>query len=217
VRAVIIFFAKAPDPGSVKTRLVPPLTPIEAAELHDAFVEDLLTRIQKPARFDIELHTDVTTDAWKAFAVTRKLQISGSLGLKMLHSLAGALASGYQRAVIVGTDAPTLPLEHVECLVTAASDIALGPADDGGFWGIAASKTNPSMFDRVQWSRNTTLAETLAAIQAAKLSVEIGPTWFDIDEPADLERLLASPYLPPATVRWVRRYGRAIEARKAIR
>jgi uncharacterized protein len=217
VRAVIIFFAKAPDPGKVKTRLVPPLTATEAAELHSAFVEDLVTGFQTLARFDVELHTDVNTDAWLDLNVTSKLQISGSLGLKMLHSLRTALDTGYDRAAIIGTDSPTLPYEHVTSLLSATTDVTLGPADDGGFWGIAACETNPIMFDHVPWSSADTLTRTVSAIQAAGLSLGFGPKWFDVDEPADLVRLLATPDLPPATQRWARRYAKSIESRKASR
>jgi rSAM/selenodomain-associated transferase 1 len=217
VRAVIIFFAKSPHPGRVKTRLVPPLTLTEAAELHDAFVEDVLTRFRKLTRFDVELHTDVITDAWPALNVTRKLQITGSLGLKMVHGLTSALTSGYERAAIIGTDSPTLPVEHVDALLDSTAQVTLGPADDGGFWGIAACETKPIMFDKVQWSQADTLTQTISAIQAAGLSVALGPSWFDVDEPADLERLLASPVLPQATEHWLHRYGQLIAMRKAIR
>ena len=215
MRAVIIFFAKAPDPGNVKTRLVPPLTPAEAAELHIAFVVDMITRFQKLARFDIELHTDVSTDAWAGLGVTRKVQISGCLGLKMFHGLTDALARGYERAAIIGTDAPTLPSEHVVSLVCASSSVTLGPADDGGFWGIAADETKPNMFDGVQWSCADTCEQTIASVDAAGLSVGLGDNWYDVDDAEDLERLLATAVLPPATDRWVRQYAAAIEARKA--
>jgi rSAM/selenodomain-associated transferase 1 len=217
VRAVIIFFAKAPEPGRVKTRLIPPLTSGEAAELHSAFVEDLVTRFRKLARFDVQLHTDLSTDAWPTLNVTRKLQIPGSLGLKMLHSLTTALASGYQCAAIIGTDAPTLPIKHVDSLIEATTDVTLGPAADGGYWGIAARKTNPIMFDGVQWSCADTLAQTVSAVQATGLSVGFVGNWYDVDEPASLDRLLAEGNLPTATQRWARRYAESIEARKAIR
>jgi len=42
--------AKAPLPGIAKTRLVPPLTPGEAAALARAFAEDLSTRLSALAR-----------------------------------------------------------------------------------------------------------------------------------------------------------------------
>ena len=43
-RPALIVFAKAPEPGRVKTRLCPPLTPEEAAALYEAFLRDALDR-----------------------------------------------------------------------------------------------------------------------------------------------------------------------------
>ena len=172
-------------------------------------------RSQTLTAFDVELHTDATTDAWKGASVTRKLQISGGLELKMFHALDAAIASGYDRAAIVGTDAPNVPLGHVESLLRSEADVALGRADDGGFWGVSARRTNPGMFAGVRWSRGDTLDQTVRALNAVGLSVEIGPTWFDVDNSSDLDRLLASPDLPPATTQWANRYLKVIAARTA--
>jgi len=210
-----MLFAKAPRGGQVKTRLVPPLTSAEAAELHTAFVEDMLARLRAHTAFDVELHTDVNTDAWRASSVTRKLQIAGSLGLRMFHALETALASGYQRAAIVGSDAPTLPPSYLESLLRSRADVALGRAEDGGFWGISAGRVSAKMFAGVHWSQPDTLDQTVHAIEAAGLSIEVGPTWFDIDGPADLDRILAAPDLPPATKLWVDRHRGAIAGRTA--
>ena len=38
----LVVMAKRPDPGSVKTRLVPPFTPAAAAALYECFLEDTL-------------------------------------------------------------------------------------------------------------------------------------------------------------------------------
>jgi rSAM/selenodomain-associated transferase 1 len=208
-----MLFAKAPVAGRVKTRLVPPLTFTEAAELHIAFVDDILKRFQQLSGVDVELHTDVSTDAWPNTSVTRKYQISGGLELKMFHALESALSAGYARAMIVGTDAPSLPLEYAASLLRSGADVALGPAEDGGFWGISACETNPNMFDQVSWSRSDTLEQTVRALHIAGLSTEIGRTWFDVDEPADLNRLLEQDELPPATRHWSEKYQSSIAAR----
>jgi uncharacterized protein len=215
VRAVIILFAKAPQPGMVKTRLVPPLTFVEAAELHRAFVDDLITRLQTLTEFDVELHTDVSTDAWTRSRVACKCQIPGGLELRMLHALSTALREGYERVAVVGTDAPTVPLDSVEALFRSPADTCLGPTDDGGFWAISACETKPNMFSGVTWSQGDTLTQTIAAIEDAGLSTELGPAWFDVDEPHDLERLLDAHDLPPSTRQWVQRYWPAIVRRIA--
>lgn len=192
-------FAKAPAPGRVKTRLTPPLSPEQAARLHTAFVGDLLDRLAG-CDADVTLATDIPTDAWSGFAVARTLQKSGDLGDRMYESLHSALAQGYRRAAVVGSDAPTLPLEHVEALFAGQADVTLGPAEDGGYWGIAVRRVAPGMFARVRWSGPEAFADTEAAARAAGLSVARGPVWFDVDSPEDLERLRAGE-LPPRTAR----------------
>jgi uncharacterized protein len=189
---LIILFAKAPVPGKVKTRLAPILTPEAAAELHSTFVDDMIHRFRSLEGSDFELHTDIRNDAWIDTGVTRKLQISGDLGLRMVHALEAGLQAGYSRVLILGSDAPTLPVAHVQTLLSADSDIALGPAEDGGFYAIAARRTDTAMLHGVSWSQSTTLAETVEAITRCGLSVELGPVWFDVDTPEDLQRLIAS-------------------------
>ena len=125
------------------------------------------------------------------------------LQLKMLHALEQALQRGHSKAIIAGTDAPTLPAAHLEQLLASNADVALGPTDDGGYYAIACRGTHPAMFDEVEWSGRLTLEHTVRAIERAGMTVERGPRWFDVDEPADLERLAASPDLPAHTARWL--------------
>jgi thioredoxin-dependent peroxiredoxin len=200
VRPVVILFAKAPLPGRAKTRLVPPLSPALAASVHTAFVWDTIERLQTlDGIVDIELHTDTCTDAWEAAGVSRVHQSEGDLGLKMLQALRSALQAGRDRAMIVGTDAPTLPVEHLESLLCAHADVALGPTDDGGYYAIACRNISDRMFDGVPWSAPDTLQRTAAAALACGLTVEYGPSWWDVDTPEDLARLLAEHDLPRNT------------------
>ena len=71
----------------------------------------------------------------------------------MIHALEAGLDSGYQRVMIIGSDAPTLPAAHVSALLAADADIAFGPAEDGGFYAISARRVDPAMFDGVAWSQ----------------------------------------------------------------
>jgi rSAM/selenodomain-associated transferase 1 len=202
---LIILFAKSPAPGRVKTRLFPVLRPDLAAELHSAFVLDMIHRFRHVEHTDFELHTDTCSDAWASLGVTRNVQISGDLGLKMVHSLRHGLDAGWSRVIIIGSDAPTLPMDYVRQLLDASSDVALGPANDGGFYAISASRIHPAMFDTVSWSQPDTLIQTVAAIQRCDLSVELGAEWYDVDEPADLDKLMVEPDLPLHTAACIRR------------
>ena len=202
----IILFAKAPVAGRVKTRLQPRLGPAATVKLHDAFVRDVLAMLLSLAgSADIELHSDIETDAWREAAVTRKLQCAGDLGLKMFHALAAALAEGRPSVCIVGSDAPTLPAAHVEELLASSADVALGPSEDGGYYAIACRKVHADMFRGVEWSTVGTLRQTVEGAKRRGLSVALGQAWYDVDEYGDLERLLRSPGLPQYTKAWAER------------
>jgi rSAM/selenodomain-associated transferase 1 len=200
MRPVVIVFAKAPVAGRVKTRLIPRLGAEGAAALHDAFVRDLIGRLL--VKFEVELHTDMETDAWLELAVARRLQVNGDLGVRMLGALREALGEGRPSAMIVGADAPGIPLEFVERLLQGGSDVGLGPAEDGGYWGIAARRVTEQMFRGVEWGTAEAMRQTQAACRAEGLTVELGDVWYDIDDSSGLDRLSSSPeinYLPIIT------------------
>lgn len=207
-RPLVILFAKAPRPGHVKTRLLPVLTPQQAADLHAALVHDMLTMLRGlRLPVDIELHTDVPTAEWSAAGVPGKLQSGGGLGEKMLAAIDGGLAAGHPAVLVLGSDSPGLPHAYVENLLSCESDLTLGPAEDGGYYGICARRTAAGMFDGVRWSTAHALSDTVTAALRCGLSVSFGETWFDLDEPAALPR--AAHVVPPesAAARWFRDPG----------
>lgn len=189
--STVIVFAKAPVPGQVKTRLG--LEPRIAVLLHELFVAATLRTCLQLA-VHVELHTDQPTEEWSAIDVPHVLQVPGDLGQRML----AALESRPGPVMIVGSDAPTLPLDHLRGLLASQADVALGPAEDGGYYAIAARRTHPDMFEGVEWSSGRELKQTVAACQACGLSVELGEPWFDVDTAADLLRL-PSEFLDPVT------------------
>jgi uncharacterized protein len=183
MRPAIVVFAKAPRPGHVKTRLG--LPPEWAARLHESFVRDALALAQAAAEH-VELHTDVETEAWRDVAVPRRLQPAGDLGDRMLAALP---------ALILGSDAPSLPLSRLTALIATPGDVVLGPAEDGGYWAILARRRDDRMFEGVEWSTASTREQTIAACRARGLTVALGPEWFDVDDPAGLRRIAARPDL----------------------
>jgi rSAM/selenodomain-associated transferase 1 len=204
VRPAIALFAKAPVPGRVKTRLAFSFSAERAARLHSCFVRDMFEMLRAfETHSSLQLHTDVITDEWDDIEVARFLQTDGDLGARMLHALQAGLAEGRPQVLIAGSDAPTLPPSHLSRLLASPADVALGPTDDGGFYAICCRRTHPRMFAGVRWSQPNTLQETLRAVGACGLSVELGEPWYDIDTPADLLRLAGSADLPRHTAAWL--------------
>lgn len=188
-RPLIILFAKSPVAGRVKTRLLPLLTPDQAAGLHRAMVRDALEMLQRLRHLaDIELHTDLPTEEWSEFPFRRRLQPGGGLGQRLRVTMARALADRHAAVLILGSDSPGLPTSHVAGMLDSEADVKLGPTEDGGFYGISATRVMPAMFDGVRWSTAHTLSDTRLAAVRLGLSVGTGESWFDVDEPEDLIR-----------------------------
>lgn len=179
-------------PGRVKTRLGVPF----AHALHQAFVWDTIA-LAAPLG-DVEVHSDTEEAPWPV----ARLQVPGDLGARMLAAL-----DGRTPAMIVGTDAPTLPATHLQEILDSPADVTLGPTEDGGYYAIHARRTHLAMFDGVEWSSGRELDQTAAACRASGLSVALGPIWWDIDTPGDLNRLAATPGLPPNTAELLYRLG----------
>ena len=208
MRPAILFFAKAPVPGRVKTRLLDRLDPAAAARFHAACVSDLLEALTaSPLGADVELYCDTSTDAWARFRVATRLQVPGDLGARMLAALEEALGRGRPRVLVLGSDVPDLPAAHLEELLGNDADAAFGPTEDGGYYAIACSRTDPRMFDGVEWSSGRELGQTIAACRRCGLSVAVGPEWYDIDTPDELARLGRSPGLRAHTRDWFLRHA----------
>lgn len=202
MRPKLVVFTRTPHPGTVKTRLLPTLSPETAAALHIAMVTDLLERLRqlRPA-VDLELHTTEPTDLFDAPEVRIRTQSGGDLGRRLYASMTEALDEGRRSVLIMGSDSPTVPLAYLSAALETQADVTLGPAWDGGFYAIHCRRTHPDMFAGVTWSAPRTCAETADAARSSGLSVEIVPEWYDIDHPADLPRLARDPDLGAATRR----------------
>ena len=194
----LVVFAKAPHPGTVKTRLIPRMCPESAAALHLAMATDLLNRLEQLRPFfDLELHTNEPTRAFSGLPI--RTQAPGDLGVRLYAALAEGLRSGRPAVLVMGSDSPTVPLSHISDMLATNDDVVLGPTSDGGFYAILCRRAHPEMFRGVTWSSGTTCADTVAAVLRSGLTLSIGGTWYDIDTPEDLSRLAQDPDIGAAT------------------
>lgn len=206
--AALAMFAKAPLAGRAKTRLASALGAERAAEFHSECVHAVWERIAAAPRVHAYLYCDGFWDDFERLAGKRRFrrQRGTDLGERMRNCLDELLASGYRKALIIGSDAPTLPDAQVHEALEAldAADLVLGPSADGGFTLIGATRTDPAMFRGVTWSRADTRDACLRAMRLAGLAAVEAPTSaYDVDVAADLDRLSRDPALQPRLRRWL--------------
>src|SRR5437899_1971265 len=147
--AAIVVFAKAPEPGRVKTRLCPPLTPEGAADLHQACLCDLWERLARLS----PVRRVICHDPPESGPLFRRLlgsetemlpQSEGDLGEKLIAAFQTLFARGLGPVVAVGADSPDLPLTLVSSalrvLAAGPHDVVVGPAVDGGYTLIGLNR-----------------------------------------------------------------------------
>lgn len=221
-RRALIVLAKAPAAGVTKTRLCPHLTPEEAAAFAAASLVDILAvarsvpgctlRLAHPPGAGEPLAALLGDDLPPAFAVP-----PGDVGTAMCYAIACALDHRATQVALIGGDLPSLPPAHIVEAFTRldeGADVVLGPAEDGGYYLIAATAPHPELFSGVPWSTDAVYARTVEKIAVRGLALATLPTWYDIDGPADLRRcardLAAHPDHP---ARATRAFLRTIAAR----
>ena len=192
----LIVVAKRPAPGNTKTRLSPPLSPEQASALYECFLADTLDQIRQVEgveRVIAYLPAHAHGYFHRLAPDFQLIQQQGAdLGARLDHALTSYLSHGYDHAVIMDSDSPTLPAEHLSQAFTALSDgaqVVLGPCEDGGYYLIGCSQPVPRLLREVRMSTPTVAADTIRLANEAGLHLVQLPTWYDVDDGASLVRL----------------------------
>jgi rSAM/selenodomain-associated transferase 1 len=215
----LLVVAKQPAPGHTKTRLCPPLTPSQAAELYECFLRDTLDAMRKVPGVEpvIGYLPNDAQDYFHQLAPDMSLirQRGSSLGERLDGLLKQALTGGSRKAVVMDSDSPTLPVDYLSMAFEqlTETDVVLGPTTDGGYYLIGVKQPQPRLLRQVQMSTSHVLADTLALARASGLSVSLLPNWYDVDTIADLHRLeseiaeMSTNGRAAATSRWLAHSG----------
>lgn len=206
--SALVIFAKAPIPGQVKTRLCPPLTADEAATLHGSFVLDTLERTRTAVvklRLPLDRYLACSPSSTLVFfkimeerqAVKLIDQEGDDLGARMNQAFETMFASGYKQVLIVGTDVPSLPLQHYQqaLALLEKNDLVVGPALDGGYYLIGLNRPVPALFENIPWSTDRVLALTCEKADSLRLSHALLPAWRDIDTIDDVQAMIEASSL----------------------
>jgi rSAM/selenodomain-associated transferase 1 len=212
----LIIMAKRPIPGRTKTRLVPPLTEEQAAELYTYFLRDALElarSLPQVTPFIAYTPADEHTAAYfRDFAPDFQLisQVGTTLGERLDHVISHCLHAGFNPVAAMNSDSPTLPAAFVHDgfsrLAAPDVDLILGPCQDGGYYLIGVKKPPSRVVRDVQMSTDQVLIDTLQIAAEEALKVQLLPPWFDVDSMDDLQRLRSTSAYAQASGLHTRRY-----------
>ena len=202
----VAIMAKASIVGTVKTRLVPPLTPEEAAELNTCCLADIAANIVAAAeRAPIsgfaayhpsgseEFFENLLPDGFELLPPREP-----TLGRSLFHAASDLFAAGFGSVCLVNGDSPTLPTEllceAVRRLREPGDRVVLGPAADGGYYLIGLKHFHERLFEAIDWSTERVYRQTLMRAGEIGLPVAALAEWYDVDDEASLT-LLATELL----------------------
>ena len=195
----LVIFAKAPQAGLAKTRLIPALGAAGAADLARQMLSHTLAKALAAGAQAVELRMSPAAGdpAWQGVAlpdaVERSDQGEGDLGHRMDRAIQRALTLHQGPVLLIGTDCPALSADHMAEAARQLRhhDAVLIPAADGGYALIGLNAPCPELFTHMAWSTSTVAVETLRRLAVLGLRAWQGPMLHDIDEPADLAHLPA--------------------------
>ena len=221
VQSAVAIMAKAPEPGQVKTRLCPPLSHSEAAQLYQCFLRDKIAQVNTLPRAApvVSYSPDESKPVFRDLTPPHFIllpQHGDDLGARILFTFDQLFQQGYTQVTVIDSDTPTLPTAYLEqalALIAARqNDVVLGPTEDGGYYLIGLRQSYHELFERMPWSTSQVFPETRRRSEQAGLTVACTESWYDVDTPEDLVRLMASlDHLQDGLARQTRQFLRGFQ------
>ncbi|MEX2352696.1 MAG: TIGR04282 family arsenosugar biosynthesis glycosyltransferase [Gammaproteobacteria bacterium] len=196
IRTVI--FAKAPQAGFAKTRLIPVLGADGAAILARRMLNHAVEQAVQADIGTIELSmTPIDDAAWKDVTIPDGVictdQGEGDLGARLARVTERVTANG-EAVILTGTDCPALESGRLREIATllAQKDAVMIPTADGGYAAFGLNQFHPTLFTDINWGTDSVAHETLFRAARLGLAVHMLPMLRDIDESEDLKWLPAN-------------------------
>lgn len=197
----VIIFTRYPEPGKVKTRLVPYLGAEQSARVHRLLAEQIIQLVlplkqMRPVRISL-FYTGGTLqkmENWLKKSIILAEQQGENIGHRMAAALRSAWLRGAHRAVLIGSDCPSIDADLLDQALDRLQnhDVVLGPTYDGGYYLIGLNSNLPVetfdiLFHDIDWGTNKVFHQTIQKAEKNLLSVSTLTSLHDIDRPEDLE------------------------------
>ena len=170
-------------------------------DLYRGFLLDTLTTCRSIANVTVHVAyaPDGGTDGFKTLDLSPSdllAQRGNDLGTRLCGVFEDLFDAGYSTVLVIGSDLPTLPVQHIEDALSKVNDslVVLGPSEDGGYYlmGLTAPRRHdpvPDLFTNIRWSTASALEDTIHAAERTGLTVSEVASWYDIDTIDGLSRL----------------------------
>ena len=200
----VVVFARAPEAGQAKTRLIPLLGAEGAARFQTLLIERTLITALAADIGKVELWCAPTAKHpllekfLERFDIDGVTQCDGDLGDRLRHAALTTLATA-TRLLLIGTDCPAMTVSHLRAAAAALDDkrdAALIPAEDGGYVLLGLKTCDERLFSQIPWGSDKVMAMTRERLSELKWRWCELPSLWDVDRPADFARLRKSGVMP---------------------
>ena len=219
---LVVIMAKAPRPGSVKTRLAQSLSLQSVTELYRCLLSDTIALAQSLDQVEVVIMCPVPDVEELSRAVGSTVPIVAQTGQGLAAGLTSVFAHfttrGHQRVIAFNSDSPHLPASVLVAAFDSleSDDLIVGPTYDGGYYLVGARASYPGLFTSDGMGTGSALETLLRRAGALGLSVHLTDPFYDIDVAADLSQLADDlkriPGKAPRTAKWL--FERASEGRE---
>src|SRR5262245_40231217 len=212
VNRTLVIMAKAPRPGTVKTRLMKSLPSPAVTTLYRCLLADTLALAKSLPGVEVavmcpEPDRDELTEVLGETVEVVAQQGSGLVA--GLTSVFRHFTAGGRHVIAFNSDSPHLPplvLQGAFDILTT-HDVVVGPTHDGGYYLVGAKAAHPSLFESDGMGTKGALEMLLARTKAVELSTGFTEPFYDIDIANDLIRLaqelVLAPEKAPRTAGWL--------------
>ena len=196
VNDALIVFIKNPVKGKVKTRLAQTMGDDKALEIYHQLLQITQTEANLCNTTRYLFYSDAInqSDDWSNQHYLKHIQIGDDLGERMLHAFEFVFKLGHSKAVIIGSDCPSLKAELLNTAIEQLNhnEVVIGPSEDGGYYLLGMNKLLPALFENMPWSQPHLLAQSLTLLKKHQINYHLLPTLNDIDTEADWKAYLSS-------------------------
>ena len=222
----LVIMAKAPKPGTVKTRLAQSLPLSAVTALYSNLLQDTVALAQSLSPVEVAIMCPGPDVDELVSLLGNAAQIVPQKGEGLAAGLTSVFAhfaaTGRHHVIAFNSDTPHLPAAVLESAfqTLAAHDVVIGPTLDGGYYLVGANAAYPTLFENDGMGTRSALENLLARARALELSTGLTEPFYDIDVADDLIQLAAelrlAPEKAPRTAAWFAEWEQAVAALRPL-